>query len=111
MADYSKDIASARKDIIAAGIMCQLDRTIGGAVDCPFLFTQVQSFVIDGELVRVTDHMGIAPGDIRLPDVEQDRLIIPACFEFPSGMSLRLVRALPVSPSGQPIIWEMLLRR
>lgn len=116
MADYSKDIASARKDIADAGIMCQLSRD-GATFDVPALILKIDPSKVgrsdgSGGLISWTDRTAMLPGGLeRNPDPEQDRLIIPPCDIYPNGEDVRIVTATPLAPSGQAILWELLLRK
>lgn len=111
MADYSQDIVSARADIAEAGLVCQLVRE-GSGFDVPAVLTNVDPKLVDGDIIRFTDYAALLPGGLeRNPDPEQDKLQVPACDLFPNGDLLRVVTAKPLAPSGQAIIWELVLRK
>lgn len=112
MADYTSDIESARRDIEAAGIICQIDRD-GATFDVPVLFGQFNPFTIDGNLILLTDIQATIPGGLeRNPDnTEGDKLVIPPCDRFPNGDTIPIHRAKPLAPNGQAILWELQLRK
>lgn len=112
MADYSQEIIGARDAIVEAGILCALRRNAVTDLPVPVLLTKVDPKLVDGELIRFTDTSALLPGGlVRNPDPEVDKLVIPACDLFPTGDVLRIVTATPTAPSGEAIIWELVLRK
>lgn len=117
MADYTKDQQSARLDIAAAGLVCQLDRA-GDTIDVPALLTEFSRSEIgfannDGDIILPSDRKAIIPGGLeRNPNKQLDKFVIPPCELYPDGAdNVRIVDAVPLAPNGQVIIWTLQLRK